>query len=379
VERAIAAARVLLGATFLVFGANYFLGFIPFPEPAPRVAELQGLLRDLRMYPVFKLAEVLAGALLVLGRAVPFALLLLAPIVVNIVLFHAFLEPRGWPLGALVTALELLLAWAYWPSFRPLFARGAARASRVAGSAGPRFYAELAAWWPLFSAPADYAEEAAFHERLLVGACEPPAQTLLELGSGGGNNASYLKARFRTTLVDRSPGMLEVSRGLNPECEHVLGDMRSVRLGREFDCVFVHDAISYLTTEEDLRSALETAWVHCRPGGAALFAPDHVRETFGPSTGHGGHDGDGRALRYLEWSWDPDPGDGTFVADYAFLLREPDGSTRVEGDRHVQGLFPRGLWLRLLADVGFDAKSVPFEHSELEPGKYEVFVARRPR
>jgi hypothetical protein len=298
---------------------------------------------------------------------------------VNIVLFHAFLEPRGWPLGALVTALELLLAWAYWPSFRPLFSRGTARPTRAAESPGPRFYAELAAWWPLFSAPADYAEEAAFHERLLVGACEPPAQTLLELGSGGGNNASYLKGRFRTTLVDRAPGMLEVSRGLNPECEHVLGDMRSVRLGREFDCVFVHDAISYLTTEEDLRSALETAWVHCRPGGAALFAPDHVRETFRPSTDHGGHDGDGRALRYLEWSWDPDPGDGTCVAHYAFLLREPDGSTRVEGDRHVEGLFPRAHWLRLLAEVGFEAKSVPFEHSELEPGKHEVFVARRPR
>ncbi len=85
------------------------------------------------------------------------------------------------------------------------------------------------------------------------------------------------------------------------------GHMRNVRLHRRFDCVFVHDAISYLTTEADLRQAIETAFVHCEPGGAALFAPDLVRENFRASTDHGGHDGADRSLRYLEWTWDPDP------------------------------------------------------------------------
>jgi len=179
-------------------------------------------------------------------------------------------------------------------------------------------------------------------------------------------------------LVDLSPQMLKVSRALNPECEHVQGDMRSVRLGREFDGVFVHDAIVYMTTEADLRAALETAFTHCRPGGAAIFAPDHVRETFGPSTDHGGHDGaDGRGLRYVEWTWDPDPNDTTYTVDYAYLLRSSDGSLRVEHDRHVEGLFSRGDWLRLLALVGFEARVVPFDHSELEPGKYEIFVATK--
>jgi len=243
----------------------------------------------------------------------------------------------------------------------------------------PKLYGELAAWWPLLSAPEGYAEEAAFVERRLLETCEPPARTLLELGSGGGNNASHLKRRFRTTLVDRSPAMLEVSLALNPECEHAEGDMRSVRLGRLFDCVLIHDAICLLTTREDLRAALETAFIHCRPGGAALFAPDHVLETFEPSTDHGGHDGNGRSLRYLEWSWDPDPADSSCIVDYAYLLRERDGSVRVEHDRYLEGLFPRAEWLRLLAEVGFEAKSVPFDHSELEPGTYEVFVARKPR
>jgi Methyltransferase domain len=243
----------------------------------------------------------------------------------------------------------------------------------------PRLYGELAAWWPLLSAPADYAEEAACYQRLLLEECDPSCQTLLELGSGGGNNASHLKARFSMVLVDRSPGMLQVSRALNPECEHIEGDMRSVRLGRQFDCVFIQDAVVYMTTEADLRRAIETAYMHCRPGGAALFAPDHVRENFRVSTDHGGHDGADRALRYLEWTWDPDPADSSYVVDYAYLLRESDGSVHVEWDRHVEGLFARADWLRLLSEVGFEPKVVPVEHSELEPGRYEVFVCSRAR
>ena len=242
----------------------------------------------------------------------------------------------------------------------------------------PRLYTDLADWWPLLSDPADYAEEAAFCQRTLIEACERPPHTLLELGSGGGNNASYLKARFQLTLVDRAPGMLQVSRVLNPDCEHLEGDMRTVRLERQFDCVFVHDAVCYLTEEDDLRRAIETAYAHCAPGGAVLFAPDHVRENFRASTSHGGEDGVNRALRYLEWTWDPDPSDGTYIVDYAYMLRDRDGSTRVEWDRHVEGLFGRGDWLRLLAAGGFRPQVVPFDHSELEPGSYEVFVGGKP-
>ena len=242
----------------------------------------------------------------------------------------------------------------------------------------PRLYRELADWWPLLSTPADYAEEAAFYQRTLLDACRRPCETLLELGSGGGNNASHLKARFRMTLVDPAPGMLAVSRALNPECEHVQGDMRTVRLDREFDAVFIHDAICYMTTEADVRRAIETAWVHCRPDGAVLFAPDHVRENFASAADCGGHDGADRALRYLEWMWDPDPSDTTYVVDYAYMLREPDGQVHVEHDRHEEGLFAREDWLRIIRDVGFEPAIVAFNHSELEPGRYIVFAARRP-
>ena len=241
-----------------------------------------------------------------------------------------------------------------------------------------KLYGELAAWWPLFSPPADYVEEAAFYARALEAACAGRMRNVLELGSGGGNNASHLKAQYQLVLVEPSPEMLGVSRALNPECEHVAGDMRTVGLEREFDAVFVHDAVCYMTTEDDVRAAIATAFAHCRPGGGALFAPDYLRETFSAGTDHDGHEAGGRSVQYLEWIWDPDPADTTYLVDYVIALRSEDGQIQVEQDRHVEGLFGRDDWLRWLSDAGFDARSIPFDHSELAPGSYEVFVARKP-
>ena len=243
-------------------------------------------------------------------------------------------------------------------------------------SDSPKLYNELADWWPLMSAPDEYAEEAGVYSDMLVESGASPIRSVLELGSGGGNNASHMKARFDLTLVELSTGMLEVSKRLNPECEHHQGDMRTVRLGRQFDGVFVHDAVCYMTTPEDLRRAMETAFIHCRPGGAALFCPDYVAETFAPSTDHGGHDGDGRALRYIEWCWDPDSSDTTYLVDYAYLLRTGT-DTRVLHDRHVEGLFSVATWLDTFRDVGFDARPQPYRHTEVER-PIDVFVARRP-
>ena len=185
-----------------------------------------------------------------------------------------------------------------------------------------RFYGDLARWWHLISPAAEYAEEAGFAMSLLVRAAIP-VREVLELGSGGGHNAVHLKDRFAMTLVDLSDEMLEVSQMLNPDSDHHQGDMRTVRLGREFDAVFVHDAVDYMTSEADLRQAMETAFVHCRPGGLVLFAPDNTLESFQPGTDHGGNDAaDGRGVRYLEWDWDPDPEDTSTSTEYVFVLRE---------------------------------------------------------
>jgi len=238
-----------------------------------------------------------------------------------------------------------------------------------------RIYRDLAAgWYQLLDPVADHEEEAACYEALLVRASSPPARTLLEVGAGAGNNAFFMKRRFRCTLADLSPEMSALSRAQNPECAHVLGDMRTLRLGVVFDAVFVHDAVNYITSESDLRAVAETAFLHTRSGGAALFAPDCVRETFRESTNLITGEHAGRAMRCIEWSWDPDPDDSMYSVEYAFVLRD-DGKTSVHHEQHVEGLFPSATWLRTLAAVGFIPESA---ECILEGLGSEIFLARRP-
>jgi SAM-dependent methyltransferase len=228
-----------------------------------------------------------------------------------------------------------------------------------------RFYGELARWWPQISPPEDYTEEAGEIARLLG-----DVHTVLELGSGGGCNAFHLKDRYALTLTDLSPGMLEVSEQLNPECEHVQGDMRTLRLNRTFDAVLAHDAIEYMTTEDDLRAALATAYVHCER--FALFIPDDLAETFEPTTDHGGT-GD---VRYLEWTYDPDPADSWTVTEFVFVVRDGD-HVRTVHETHRHGLHPRETWLRLLSEVGFARAEAVLEQTTEDREPRVMFRAYR--
>ena len=162
-------------------------------------------------------------------------------------------------------------------------------------------YGRLAEWWPLLSDPADYKEEADLAFELLRQSCHGELLTVLELGGGGGNLASHLKQRLQTTLSDVSPAMVQVSRA-STGGEHIVGDMRDLRLRCTFDAVLVHDAISYMTTRHDLVRALETCTLHCRPGGALLLMPDCLRESFQPKHATAVTMEQTAAPRYLSWS-----------------------------------------------------------------------------
>lgn len=242
-----------------------------------------------------------------------------------------------------------------------------------------RLYGDLAAWWHLISPAEEYVEEAAFAAGVLASG-QRPTRTVLELGSGGGSNACHLKSRFDMTLVDLSAAMLDASRAVNPECEHLLGDMRTIRLGREFDAVFVHDAIDYMTTEDDLAGAIATAGAHCRPGGVAVFMPDVTVEQFrldADDSEHGGHDGpDSSGARYFAWSWDPDPDDSWIRTDYVFVLRDATGSVEVVHEAHRIGMFSRELWLGLLADHGLEPVLLTEQTSDDRVPR-DVFVGHR--
>lgn len=112
------AARLLLGLVFLVFGLNGFLQFLPQPPlPAAGGAFMGALAATGYMFPLIKGTEVVAGLLLLGGRFVPLALVLLAPVIVNIALFHVVLAPVNMIMVVVLLALEVYLAWAYRDAF----------------------------------------------------------------------------------------------------------------------------------------------------------------------------------------------------------------------------------------------------------------------
>jgi SAM-dependent methyltransferase len=239
-----------------------------------------------------------------------------------------------------------------------------------------QLYGDLADWWPLISPPEEYADEAAYLAEVLA-AAPVPVRDVLDLGSGGGCNAVHLKQHVALTLVDISEPMLEVSRRLNPECAHQQGDMRTIRLGRAFDAVLVHDAVDYMTSETDLSQVIDTAFAHCRPGGIALFVPDYTAETFSAASGAGGSsDPSGRQASFREWTWDPDPDDGWIQAEYEFRLRSADGGVRVLHESHRLAAFSRATWLRLLGAAGFETAADPVA---VTGGRRpaSLFIARR--
>jgi SAM-dependent methyltransferase len=220
------------------------------------------------------------------------------------------------------------------------------------------FYGALAQWWPLISPVEEYAGEASYIAGLLATHVHA-VKAVLELGSGGGHIAHHLGTQFDMTLTDVSVDMLAVSQQLNPSCRHVQGDMRTLRLGEHFDAVLIHDAIDYMITEDDLAAAFATAAVHLRPGGIVVIVPDNTTENFLPDHDVGGVDTpatpNGQGVRFLEWTWDPDPNDTWVQTEYCFVLRELNGSISTAHESHRTGLFPERTWLRLLTDAGLAA------------------------
>src|SRR5437762_12825876 len=109
--------RSLLGLTFVVFGLNAFLQFIPLPPPQGLAGDFMKALLVSHYYYVVAILQIAGGAICLLGRFVPLGLTLLGPVIVNILLFHIFLEPSGLPLAVVVSALQLFLVWANRQAF----------------------------------------------------------------------------------------------------------------------------------------------------------------------------------------------------------------------------------------------------------------------
>jgi hypothetical protein len=225
-----------------------------------------------------------------------------------------------------------------------------------------RMYNDLAHLWPLISPPEDYATEAEDWRDAIRSKLGPGRHEILELGVGGGHNLSHLTADFQATAVDSSEGMLKHSTKLNPDVEHHVGDMRTVRLGKKFKAVIIHDAINYMLTEADLKATFATAKTHLEPGGVFITAPDYFRETYRDPRVDSSTRSDGKTeLTFIEFDYDTNPEDTTVETIMFYLIRDADG-LRIEQDRHVTGLFPLQTWLDLMAEAGFTVEQFLCKH-----------------
>ncbi|QXD16662.1 hypothetical protein GQ464_006910 [Rhodocaloribacter litoris] len=120
-RKTITAARYVLGLLLVVFGLNGFFRFLPMPTPPEAAGRFLGAMMETGyLLPLVKLVELTVGVLLLANRFVPLALVLLAPVSVNIIAFHLFLDPAGIVPGAVIAALQALLLLAYRPVYEPM-------------------------------------------------------------------------------------------------------------------------------------------------------------------------------------------------------------------------------------------------------------------
>lgn len=240
-------------------------------------------------------------------------------------------------------------------------------------------YTTLAPWYPLLTPVSNYVEEASIFRTMLLEALgERPTGrrwALLELGAGAGHNAHYFQEDFELCLSDIAPEMLRLAAVTCPGAELVQGDMRTLRLNRTFDAVFVHDAVTYLRGEQEIRELLATAAAHLNPGGILLIAPDYTAETFAPEHEDDGAQEGTRSLHYHAWVNPAE--EAGYSVDYVYITKEGDAPPVVYQERHLEGLFPRASWERLLSSAGF-RRRLPhaWRHSEVER-ELDVFLCER--
>jgi SAM-dependent methyltransferase len=242
----------------------------------------------------------------------------------------------------------------------------------------PRLYSDLAWLWPLWGDPdGEYAEWCAHVVAMIEKHAQREVRTLLDLGCGGGKNAYNLKRHYSVVGLDLSNEMLANARKLNPDCAFVRGDMRDFSLPERFDAILIDDAVSYMTSRDDLLRLFRVAYRHLEPGGVMVVSPDATKETFRQNETRISYaepkaKPEGVDVVFIENNYDPDPTDDTYEGLILYLIRE-QGKLRVEVDHHTLGIFAADVWPTLLSEVGYEV------HDDYwRPGSVKTHICVKP-
>jgi SAM-dependent methyltransferase len=217
-------------------------------------------------------------------------------------------------------------------------------------------YGELAWTERLLSGPEDYRPEAELCIELIRQSATAPVKTLLHLACGAGGHDRFFSGCFEVTGVDISPVQLQLAREHNPGVEYIEGDMRSIRLDRQFDAVAIPDSIDYMATRSDLEAAIATAVAHLKPGGVLLVAAK-TAETFHDNNFVYTGEGDGVQVTVFENNHVPADRPESYEAVMVYLVRR-NGQLTIDYETHRLGLFGRAYWDDLFACAGLQMRTV---------------------
>lgn len=244
-------------------------------------------------------------------------------------------------------------------------------------------YNELAWTEDWLADPAEYEQEVMVYVDLIKRAAAEPPSTLLHLGSGAGGHDTIFKRHFTVTGVDLSLGMLNKARKVHPDIEYIEGDMRTLRLNRQFDAVAIPDSIDYMASREDLRLAIQTAVAHLKTGGVLLVAAK-TEETFQNNNFAYTGEKDGVHVTLLENNYINPFRPNTYEATFVYLIRR-QGELTIHTEQQVLGLFSQSIWDEVFKNAGITMQKANlggiYDSYLLNDGGYPliIFVGKKHR
>lgn len=212
-------------------------------------------------------------------------------------------------------------------------------------------YNELAWTESWLGDPAKYEDEVMVYIDLIKRTAINKPRTLLHLGSGAGGYDWIFKRHFTITGVDISPGMLNKARAAHPDIEYIEGDMRNLRLNRNFDIVAIPDSIDYMVSLDELQQAIRTAAAHLNSGGVLLVVAK-TQETFQNNNFAYTGEKDGVHITVLENNYINPFLPNTYEATLIYLIRQ-QGKLTIHKDHHLLGLFSQATWEKVFKDANF--------------------------
>lgn len=224
--------------------------------------------------------------------------------------------------------------------------------------------------------PAEYEHEVMVYVDLIKRTAAKPPSTLLHLGSGAGGQDVIFKRHFTVTGVDLSLGMLNKARNVHSDIEYIEGDMRTLRLNRQFDAVAIPDSIDYMASQEDLQQAIQTAVMHLKTGGVLLVVAK-TKEIFQNNNFAYTGEKNGIHVTLLENNYINPFRPNTYEATFVYLIRQ-QRDLAIRTDHQVLGLFSQAMWDEVFKKAGINMQKVKldgiYDSYLLNDGEYPLLI-----